>query len=55
MISYVEDVIKIWEGLVHVITYDAYKQGDAGEDRILDKSPSHNIAQYVTFTGLFLK
>ena len=27
MISYVEDVIKIWEGLVHVITYDAYKPG----------------------------
>ena len=27
MISYVEDAIKIWEGLVHVITYDAYKPG----------------------------
>ena len=27
MISYVEDVIKIWEGLVHIITYDAYKPG----------------------------
>ena len=27
MISYVEDVINIWEGLVQVITYDAYTPG----------------------------
>ena len=25
VISYVEAMIKIWEGLVHVVTYDAYK------------------------------
>ena len=26
-----------------------------GEGRVLGKSPSHNIAQYVAFIGLFLK
>ena len=29
MISYVEAMIKIWEGLVHVVMYDAYKPGQA--------------------------
>ena len=33
MISYVEDVIKIWEGLVQVITYDAYKPGHLHKER----------------------
>ena len=27
VISYVEAMIKIWEGFVHVVTYDAYKSG----------------------------
>ena len=31
------------------------QQGSAGEGRVLGKSPSHNIAQYVAFIGLFLK
>ena len=31
------------------------QQGGAGEGRVLGKSPSHNIAQYVAFIGLFLK
>ena len=31
------------------------QQGGVGEGRVLGKSPSHNIAQYVAFIGLFLK
>ena len=41
----------------YVVAIDAEypQQGGAGEGRVLGKSTSHNIAQYVAFIGLFLK